>query len=544
MHFFLFKTIILLILLGTYYPAVGQDTVVYNLESPYHTVYTHLQNLQPKSYRPKIAGRAFDQEGISEKRAANLAIKLKQIWDGQGVLIPVDRLPQEPNHLDSISGQHIFVVDSQYPEIFLKRKGSRWLYPPSTFQAIDQLHNKIYPFGSDLLVNLLPRGLGNTYYFRLQVWQYLGIVLFFLFGYIFYRIFTAAFDKFLIRFAKKLGYDEVVERFVDPVAKPFSLLLMFVLWLIFLPVLQLPINISQYVVMLLKAIMPFFGVMILYALADILSLYFEKLASKTTTTMDDQLIPIIRRSMKFVVIAVGILFILNNLKVNITALLAGLSIGGIAIALAAQETLKNFFGSIMIFIDRPFQIGDWISSDGIDGTVEEVGFRSTRVRTFRNSVTSVPNGKLADLTIDNHGLRVYRRFNTHIAVTYDTAPETISAFVDGLRKIVDDHPHTRKDFYEIHLNEMGNFSLNILFYIFFEVPTWSEELTCRHQVLMEVLKLAEAMQVRFAFPTQTLHMETFPGQPSLTPESLQDMETLKKKLEEYFQEQSKNKNIT
>ena len=224
---------------------------------------------------------------------------------------------------------------------------------------------------------------------------------------------------------------------------------------------------------------------------------------------------------------IGLLFILNNLNVNITALLAGLSIGGLALALAAQETIKNFFGSIMIFLDRPFQIGDWISSDGIDGTVEEVGFRSTRIRTFRNSVTSVPNGRLADLTIDNHGLRMYRRFNTHIAVTYDTPPEVISTFVEGLKKIVARHPFTRKDYYEIHLHEMGNSSLNILFYIFFQVPGWTEELTCRHQILLEVLKLAESMKVRFAFPTQTLHMETFPGQPSLTPESLEDMDALK-----------------
>jgi MscS family membrane protein len=544
LHFFLFKTIILVLLLLGSNTARCQDTVFYNLESPYHTVFTHLNNLQPKTYHPKIAAKAFDQQEISEKRAAELAVKLKQIWDGQGILIPVDRLPQESDYVDSLSGQPIFVVTQQYPEIFLKKKENRWLYAPSTFQAIDQIHNKIYPFGSDLLLNLLPRGIGNTYYFRLQVWQYLGIALFLIIGYIFYRVFTAAVDKFLIRFAKRLGYNELVERFVDPIAKPFSLLLMFVAWLIFLPVLQLPVSISQYVVMLLKAIMPFFGVMILYASADVLSLYFEKLASRTSTTMDDQLIPIVRRSMKFVIVAVGILFILNNLKVNITALLAGLSIGGLALALAAQETLKNFFGSIMIFIDRPFQIGDWISSDGIDGTVEEVGFRSTRIRTFRNSVTSVPNGRLADLTIDNHGLRVFRRFNTHIAVTYDTAPETISAFVEGLRKIVADHPHTRKDFYEVHLNEMGSASLNILFYIFFEVPTWSEELTCRHEVLLEILRLAVAMEVRFAFPTQTLHMETFPGQPSLTPESLEDMDTLKKRLDKFFREQSKNKNTT
>ena len=537
LRYSLFRVILLVCL---WHPAAAQDTVYYNLETPYDAVLTHLQNLQPKSYYPRIAGKVFSQETISEQKASKLAIKLKQIWDGEGTMIPVDRLPQESNYFDSTSKQSIYIIDPKYPEIFLRKKDNRWQYPPSTFPVIEQVHDRIYPFGADLLINILPRGIGNARYFGLRLWQYLGIVLFLLLGYIFYRITTLSFDKFLIKIALRLGYPEVAEKFVEPIAGPFSLLLLFVLWMLFLPVLQLPIATAKYVVIVMKAIMPFFGVMILYALADVVSSYLEKLASRTSTTMDDQLIPIVRRSMKLIVIAVGVLFILNNLNVNITALLAGLSIGGLALALAAQETLKNFFGSIMIFIDRPFQIGDWISSGDIDGTVEEVGFRSTRVRTFRNSVTSVPNGRLADQTIDNHGLRVYRRFNTHIAVTYDTPPDTLDAFVEGLRKIVADHPHTRKDYYEIHLNEMGNSSLNILFYIFFAVPTWSEELTCRHQILMEILKLAEVLEVRFAFPTQTLHMETFPGQPSLTPESLQDAQTLKKKLEDYFQQTSKN----
>ena len=540
-HFYLFRSCLLLLFIyGIEIPSEAQDTVRYNLSSPYHTVYTHLENLQPGTYHPEIAAKTVDQKTITPQRAAKLAIQLKQVWDGEGMLIPVDRLPQEINYVDSISGQSIFVINEEYPEIFLKRIGNRWLYPPSTFPAIEQAHSRIYPFGADLLVNLLPRGIGNIYYFRLQVWQYLGVGLFLIFGFIFYRLFTISLDKFLIRVAARIGYSEIVEKFVEPIAKPFSLLLLFVIWLIFLPILQLPVAISKYVVLALKAIMPFFGVMVLYALTDVLSLYFEKLAKRTSTTMDDQLVPIIRRSMKLIVIAVGALFILNNLNVNITALLAGLSIGGLAVALAAQETLKNFFGSIMIFLDRPFQIGDWISSDGVDGTVEEVGFRSTRIRTFRNSVTSIPNGRLADQTIDNHGLRIFRRFNTHIAVTYDTPPHLISGFVEGLKKIVADHPKTRKDYYEIHLHEMGSASLNVLFYIFFQVPSWTEELTCRHEILLEILQLAEALGVRFAFPTQTLHMETFPGQPSLTPESLEDMETVKRKLESYFSSRSEN----
>ena len=456
-------------MIGLSVPGVmAQDTIYYNLGSPYHSINTHLSNLQPNNYHPNIAGKAFDQSDITSEEATNFAIKLKQIWDGQGVLVPVDIFPQENQYVDTLTGQSIYIIDSDYPEIFLKKVDQRWLYPPSTFHAIDQIHSKIYPFGADFLVNLLPRGIGNNLVGRIKVWQLLGVTIFLIIGFVLYKLLTASFDRFLMRLAKRMGYVEVMEKFVAPVDKPLSLLLVFVLWLILLPMLQLPVVISQYLVTGLKSVMPFFGVMICYSMVDLFSLYLDKLASNTESTMDDQLIPIIRRSLKIAVIIIGGLFILHNLDVNITALLAGLSIGGLAIALAAQETLKNFFGSIMIFLDRPFQVGDWISSDGIDGTVEEVGFRSTRVRTFRNSLTSIPNGRLADHTIDNHGLRVYRRFNTHIAVTYDTPPSLISTFIEGLKKIVVDHPNTRKDYYEIHLHEMGNSSLNILFYIFFE----------------------------------------------------------------------------
>jgi len=107
-------------------------------------------------------------------------------------------------------------------------------------------------------------------------------------------------------------------------------------------------------------------------------------------------------------------------------------------------------------------------------------------------------------------------------------------FVDGLKKIVEQHPQTRKDFYEIHLNEFGASALEIMFYIFFQVPTWSDELKCRHEVMMSIIRLAESLEVRFAFPTRTLHMENFPGQPSLTPDYDQTPDQMRATMEKSF----------
>ncbi|CAN0285517.1 unnamed protein product, partial [Chrysoparadoxa australica] len=198
-------------------------------------------------------------------------------------------------------------------------------------------------------------------------------------------------------------------------------------------------------------------------LVNILALYLKHLAEKTKSTLDDQLVPLVRKTLKTFVVVIGSLFVLDNLNIDILPLVTGLSIGGIAFALAAQDTIKNFFGSLMIFIANPFQIGDWITAGDIDGTVEEVGFRSSRIRTFRNSLMYVPNSKLADSTVDNHGLRQYRRFYTQIALTYDTPPELIQTFIEGLRKIVENHPDTRKDYFHVYLNYMAAFSLNVMF---------------------------------------------------------------------------------
>jgi MscS family membrane protein len=304
--------------------------------------------------------------------------------------------------------------------------------------------------------------------------------------------------------------------------------------IIFVPVLQLPITVNHYLIMILRALVPLFGTIMAYKLVDILGEYMMKIALKTESTMDDQIVPILKRVIKIFVMIIGFLLILNQLHFNITALLAGISIGGLAFALAAQDTIKNFFGSLMILFDRPFQIGDWITAGDIDGTVEEVGFRSTRVRTFRNSLITVPNGKLADMPVDNHGLRQYRRFYTTITVTYDTPVHLIEAFVQGLKNIVEEHPNTRKDFYNIYFNNMSAYSLDIMFYVFLAVPTWGEELKHKEELLISIMKLAKNLGIQFAFPTQTLHMENFPGQPSLSPQ-YDDKEAILNKPKSNFQ---------
>ncbi len=507
-----------------------------SLATPYHSVLTHLHFLQPDSYDPEKAALVFLHEGVDTTRAVDLAIKLKQAWDGRGHMVNMGKLPREAGYTDSLTNRPVYAPIQHTPGIFLEQEpGGNWMYSRQSFEAIEEFHSDVFPYGSDFLTEFLPHSV-SWQFMGLYLWQHLGILILILLSFLLHKLLTFVFNRLLYRGANRLGYDKLVRPYLLPIARPLSLFAVFLMIMVLYPILQLPVEASFYITYGFRALLTLFVMLVFYKLVDVFGLYLEKLAGQSETSLDNHVVPLIKKVLRVFVVIIGVLFILQNLDVNITALLAGLSIGGLALALAAQDTLKNLFGSLMIFADKPFSVGHWITSGDIDGSVEEVGFRSTRVRTFRNSLVYVPNGKLADSTIDNHGLRRYRRFFFHIAVTYDTPPDLIEVFVQGLRRIVENHPKTRKDFYIVELNDMGDFSLKIIFYIFFEVPTWGEELKSRHEVLIEIIRLAQKLGVRFAFPTQTMHMENFPGKKSLTPQYDMNMQDFKKVMDEYFEE--------
>ncbi len=259
-------------------------------------------------------------------------------------------------------------------------------------------------------------------------------------------------------------------------------------------------------------------ILVAYRAIDIGVNVLARRASKTETMLDDSLVPLLRTSMRLFVAAVGILFVLQNLDVNVSSLVAGLGLGGLAIALAAQDTVRNVLGGVTIFADKPFEVGDWVVVDGVEGTVETVGFRSTRVRTFYNSLVSVPNGNLMNAGIDNMGQRRWRRYKTTLGVAYHTTPDQMQAFVEGIRAIIRASPGMRQDYYIVEFHGFGATSLDVLVYCFMDAADWNEELRTRHVLNLDIMRLAESLQVDFAFPTQTLHIAEMPGQPQQLPQ--------------------------
>lgn len=245
----------------------------------------------------------------------------------------------------------------------------------------------------------------------------------------------------------------------------------------------------------------------LFNLVDVIDAALRRMSEKTKSRLDDQIVPLVRKSLRLFVVVVFTLFIAQNVfELNITGWLAGLGIAGLAVSLAAQDSIKNLFGSITVLFDKPFTVGDWIVTDGLEGTVEEVGFRSTRIRTFYNSLITLPNANLINASVDNYGRRQYRRWKTHIGVQYDTTPDQLVAFTEGIRELVRTHPYTRKDYFQVWCHEFASSSLNVLLYVFHEVPDWSTELRERERLFLDIVRLADKLGISFAFPTQTVHL--------------------------------------
>ena len=250
---------------------------------------------------------------------------------------------------------------------------------------------------------------------------------------------------------------------------------------------------------------------------DIFTDVLKRRAELTESRLDDQLVPLTNTTLKVATLVIGMLFILGNLGINITSLIAGLGLGGLAVALAAQDTFRNLLGGVTIFADRPFQVGDWVVVGNIEGTVEYVGFRSARVRTFYNSVVTVPNARMVDTYVDNMGLRQWRRYKTTLGLAYHTTPDQMQAFTEGIRALIRANPSMRKDYYIVEFLDFGATSLEILVYCFITAPDWNAELRTRHVVNLDIMRLAEELGVEFAFPTQTLHVASLPGQPAEIP---------------------------
>jgi MscS family membrane protein len=230
--------------------------------------------------------------------------------------------------------------------------------------------------------------------------------------------------------------------------------------------------------------------------------YLVPVVEKSESDFDDQLLPIIRKTVTAIIWIMGILIALSNTGFNIGAMIAGLGIGGLALALAAQDTVKNIFGGIMVFLDKPFKMNDRIKVNGMDGFVEEIGVRSTRLRTLEGRLITVPNGQFSDNAVENVTLEPTRKVMFTIGLTYDTTPDQMDRAMKLLREIVLANSKVT-DEPLISFNNWGDFSMGIL--LIYYIRNIDDILSAQSEINLEILKQFNTEGLEFAYPTQVVY---------------------------------------
>ncbi len=224
------------------------------------------------------------------------------------------------------------------------------------------------------------------------------------------------------------------------------------------------------------------------------------------SVLDNTLIPTLRKALKAFVAVVVFVVVVQNLGYSVSGLLGALGVGGLAMALAAKDTLANLFGGVTILIDRPFKVGDWITLDSADGVVEEIGLRSARIRTFAKTLVSIPNSVLANATVENHSLMPKRRIKFSVGVTYDTTPGQMREAVRRIEESLRGNATIDQEFLMVKFTDFGASSLDILVYCFTVTTNWVEHLQARQDVQLNVMDILEDLGLGIAFPTQTVHL--------------------------------------
>lgn len=341
---------------------------------------------------------------------------------------------------------------------------------------------------------------------------FLGFVMF---GLLFKRIISKYLSLFLYRL---LNRDKSIDNktFDELLIKPIAFLVLLIF--IYLGSLNISfpnelnfetknINIS---LILSKA----FTIIVLFSISkialrfvDYFGIVFLKKADKTESKMDDQLIPFIIELGKIAVYIVLFFVLLSKIfDIDVTALAAGVGIGGIAIAMASKESLENLLGSFTIFFDKPFLVGDLVSTGSITGTVEKVGFRSTRIRTFDKSIVTVPNKNMISTELDNLGKRKVRRSRFYIGLTYDTTIEQMKKVVNEIEKLINEHPKTDQEG-RVKFQEFGASSLDIMVLYYVNSTKWDDFIDVKEDINFKIMEIVNNNNCDFAFPSTTVYLQ-------------------------------------
>ena len=345
--------------------------------------------------------------------------------------------------------------------------------------------------------------------FGMAMWQILGAFVLVLGSLVLKKVSDFIFSARLIPLLEKtpFGWDNML---AEAVSKPLGYLILLgglaaALWALALP--QEPTDVRGLAFAAVKVALAAIVLWFLFRLVDMVAMYLARLAGRTESKLDDQLIPLIRKALKVTVGIILAVWVVQLLGYSVSSLLAGLGIGGLAVALALQDTLANFFGSVFIFLDRPFGVGDMVKIGDVEGTVEEIGFRSTRIRTWPQTLVCIPNKAVAAATVDNWSRMPKRRVLQAIGLTYETTADQMEKAVAAIRGILEKDQGVDPEFIVVRFTDFGASSLDIQVYYFTRDIAYADHMTTRERVNLAMVRAIKDLGLSIAFPTRTVYFE-------------------------------------
>lgn len=326
----------------------------------------------------------------------------------------------------------------------------------------------------------------------------------FLFFLLLRKLFTKYLFTLFVKLSKKMG-SNFVATFLQAFERPFQWF--FIIVGLYVALYYYP-HVNHLNVTFIQVLRAFIIFLITWGLLNVASKssrLFETIGKKTSIEIDEILIPFLSRALQVIIIAISISVILQEFNYNIGGFITGLGLGGLAFSLAAKDALSNLFGGIVIITEKPFTIDDWIESPSVEGVVEDISFRSTKVRTFAQALVTVPNATLANEPITNWSKMGKRQISFHFSVTYDTPKEKLVDVVEQIRTLLYEHDGVHKETIFAHVDEYEMDGLSILVYFFTKTTNWGEYLQVKEEINLAIFSLLKNENVQIAIPSRKLY---------------------------------------
>jgi MscS family membrane protein len=380
--------------------------------------------------------------------------------------------------------------------------GPAWVFSRSTVSRIDVWYGQLE---QRWVFEHFPQWLLRPGPKELLVWQWIAFPLFVLLGWAIGALLSGVSRKVLGKFASKTEakWDDAV---VDRLRAPMTLVWALGLLSVTVPLLGLYVPATEFIFSLIRGGFYFAAFWSVSRLIDVWGNLVVESPWALEHAAARAMVPIAVRLAKIIVLVFAVVALVSSLGYPAASLLAGLGVGGLAVALAAQKTLENLLGAFTIGFDQPFRVGDFVKIEEFLGHVESIGLRSTRIRTLDRTIITIPNGRLSEMRLESYAARDRIRFTSDLGLVYGTTREQLLTVLRGVGELFRTHPKIWPDDVVVRFKALGESALLVEIQAWFLTADFNEFRVIREELLLEILRIVESAGTEVAFPTQTVHV--------------------------------------